>query len=122
MLIDRKHTIMGTFLAHNTIKIVKPSGTGTLQSCPNIKYEVMNMVQTNPDILILDMEHIDVVSFEDVNWLVKIFEMMQINGNRLLLLGVNLKIANLLHTSKNSRLTEVPDYYDHEIDPDSVRA
>jgi anti-anti-sigma regulatory factor len=110
MLIDRKHTITGSFLAHNTIKVLKPIGAGTFQSCPNLKYEVMEMVQANPDILILDLENIEVVSLEDMNWLVKIFEMMQINGSRLLLLGVNLKIANLLHSSKNSRLVQLPDH------------
>ncbi len=109
MLIDQKNTIIGTFISRNIIKVFKPSGRIDSESCYKLRCQMMEIVQTNPDILILNMENISFVDSYGLGLLVAILRIMDSYGGKLELAKINPEIAMLLEITKTDILFEIHD-------------
>jgi len=108
MLIDQKNTIIGSFISYNLIKVFKPVGRIDFNTYGNVRLQIMELIQTSPDVLVIDMEDVDFIDSKGLS-LFNILKIMQINGGKLILTKISRELEMLLEITKTDKLFEIGD-------------
>jgi len=109
MLIDQKNTIIGSFISYNLIKVFKPVGRIDFNTYGNVRLQIMELIQTSPDVLVIDMEDVDFIDSKGLSLLINILKIMQINGGKLILTKISRELEMLLEITKTDKLFEIGD-------------
>ncbi len=104
MLIDQKNTINGSFISYNNIEVFKPSGAINSLTCTELQYQMIAIIQTRPDYLVIDLKDISFIDVRGLSLLLRMRQAMENIGGKLLLGNINSQVAMLLEVSDCDRL------------------
>ena len=109
MLIDHKNTISGIFMSYNKIRTLELSGKIEFESSHRLKCQMMQIVQTKPDVLVLDFTEVSFVDCRGLDLLIEILKAMDSIDGKLILANINSQVDRLLDVSGTRRYFEVCD-------------
>jgi anti-anti-sigma factor len=109
MFIDHKNTIIGTFMCYKNVEVLEVFGKIEYQTYHRLKYQMMQIVQTKPDIFVLDFSDVIFVDCRGLDLLIEILKAMNAFGGKLVLANINSQVDMLLDISETRRFFEVCD-------------
>jgi anti-sigma B factor antagonist len=107
MMIDYKNTIMGTFMSYNTVKSFKPIGRLEYDSCYRLRHQMMEIVQTRPDVLVLDLANVSFIDSRGLGLLIEIQKAMAAISGKMLLANLNSQALMLLEITNTDKYFEI---------------
>jgi anti-anti-sigma factor len=109
MLIDHKNTIIGIFMSYNKVRVLELFGKIEFQTCHSLRCQMMEIVQTKPDILVLDFGDVSYVDCRGLDLLIEILKAMNAFGGKLVLANINSQVDMLLDISETRQYFEFCD-------------
>ncbi|WP_041429816.1 STAS domain-containing protein [Synechococcus sp. PCC 7502] len=93
------------------VVIFKPNGRLDAESYAQIRTEAMAIANTNPDILVVDLENIAFVDSRGLGLLITLLKLMRSREGQLVLCSVRQEVQALLELTNTDRLFEISEHY-----------
>lgn len=109
MLDEQEDTMISSFLCHKEVEICKPLGSIDSTNCNGLYHQVMAIIQTEPAILVVDLENISFMDGCGLGLLIKLRNSIQSFKGKLVLANISTQVRMLLEVSKCDELFETFD-------------